>query len=84
MRNSKMKKGAIKDLCYGGMLELLNNRNYYYKSSVGKDYSHLTDEGKQAVVEFMDMIAWKMIEAEDSDLDHRAKQQVLDQLKKKD
>ncbi len=84
VKKSKMKKSAIKDLCYGGMLELLNNRNYYYKSSVGKDYSHLTDEGKQAVVEFMDMIAWKMIEAEDSDLDHRAKQQVLDQLKKKE
>lgn len=84
MKKSKMKKGAIKDLCYGGMLELLNDRNYYYKSSVGKDYSHLTDDGKQAVVEFMDMIAWKMIEAEDADLDRRAKEQVLEQLKKRD
>jgi hypothetical protein len=77
-----MKKSAIKDLCYGGMLELLNNRNYYYHSSVGGAYSHLTEEGKEAVVEFMNMIAFKMKEAEDADLNDRAKQQVLDTLKK--
>jgi len=79
-----MKKGAIKDLCYGGMLELLNNRNYYYHSGVGSSYSHLTEDGKAAMIEFMNMIAYKMKEAEDADLNDRAKQQVLDQLKKKD
>jgi hypothetical protein len=79
-----MKKSAIKDLCYGGMLELLNNRNYYYHSSVGAGYSHLTEDGKEAVIEFMNMIAFKMKEAENNDLDSRAKQQVLDQLKKRD
>lgn len=77
-----MKKTAIKDLCYGGMLELINNRNYYYHSSVGSAYSHLTEDGKAAVTEFMDMIAWKMKEAEDADLDQRAKEQVLSELKK--
>ncbi len=83
VRKSKMKKSAIKDLCYGGMLELLNNRNYYYHSSVGAGYSHLTEDGKVAVIEFMNMIAWKMKEAEDDDLNERAKQQVLSELKKK-
>ena len=82
MKKSNMKKSAIKDLCYGGMMELLNNRTYYYHSSIGSNYSHLTDEGKAAVTEFMDMIAWKMLEAEAADLNDRAKQQVLDQLKK--
>jgi hypothetical protein len=79
-----MQKGAIKDLCYGGMEELLNNSRYYYHSSVGAGYSHLTDEGKDAVVEFMNLMAWKIKEANEDDLDRRAKQQVLDQLKKKD
>ena len=32
----------------------------------------------------MDLMAYKIKEAEDADLDRRAKQQVLDQLKKKD
>ena len=81
MKKSKMKKGAIKDLFYGGMLELLNNRNYYYHSSVGSSYSHLTEDGKEAMIEFMNMIAFKMKEAEDADLNNRAKQQVIEQLK---
>lgn len=78
-----MDKGAVKDLTYGGLLEMINNRNYFYKSSVGKDYSHLTDAGKQAVAEYIDMIAWKMIEAENAELDKRAKEMVLKELKGK-
>lgn len=77
-----MQKSAIKDLCYGGLLELINNGRFYYHSSVGAGYSHLTEEGKAAVIEFMDMIAFKMKEAESADLDHRAKQAVLAELKK--
>lgn len=79
-----MEKGAIKDLVYGGVEEILNNNRYYYHSSVGAGYSHLTDAGKEAITEFMDMIAWKIKEANEKDLDTRAKKQVLDQLKKKD
>ncbi len=81
MRKSKMQKGAIKDLIYGGVEEILNNRNYYYHSSVGAAYSHLTDDGKVAIVEFMDLMAWKIKEANEADLERRAKQQVLDALK---
>lgn len=79
-----MEKGAIKDLVYGGVEEILNNSRYYYHSSVGASYSHLTDAGKQAVGEFMDLMAWKIREANEVDLDQRAKKQVLDQLKQKD
>ena len=76
-----MQKSAIKDLCYGGLMELINNRNYYYHSSIGADYSHLTDDGKVAIVEFMDLIAFKMKQAEDRELDLRAKRQVMESLK---
>lgn len=77
-----MQKGAIKDLIYGGLEEILNNNKYYYHSSVGSSYSHLTEDGKTAVTEFMDLMAWKIKEANDADLDIRAKKQVLDALKK--
>jgi len=79
-----MEKEAIKDLVYGGLEELLNNSRYYYHSSVGRDYSHLTDLGRQAVGEFMDIMAYKIREARELDLDQRAKQQVLDSLKFKE
>jgi hypothetical protein len=77
-----MDKVAIKDLVYGGLEELMNNNRYYYHSSVGSAYSHLTEDGKAAVAEFMDMMAWKIKECNDADLDARAKKQVLDSLKK--
>jgi len=79
-----MQKGAIKDLVYGGVEEILHNRNYYYHSPVGRDYSHFTEEGKIALTEFMNLMAFKIREAEDIDLNNRAKQQVLEQLKKQD
>lgn len=78
-----MEKGAIKDIVYGGLEELVNNSKYYYRSSVGRDYSHLTDSGKEAVAEFMDAMAWKIHEANNADLDRRAKEQVLNTLKGK-
>ena len=78
-----MKKSAIKDLIYGGIEEILNNRNYFYHSAVGRDYSHLTEDGKVAIVEYMEIMAWKIKQAEDADLEARAKQQVLDALKGK-
>jgi hypothetical protein len=79
-----MEKSAIKDLVYGGLEELVNNRRYYYHSSVGGAYSHLTEDGKAAVVEFMDLMAFKIRETEQADLESRAKQQVLGVLQKSD
>ena len=76
-----MQKSAIKDLVYGGLEEIINNSRHYYKSSVGRDYCHLTDSGKQAIVEFMDLMAYKITEAEEEDLDRRAKEQVLKELR---
>ena len=77
-----MDKRAVKDLMYGGLEEILNNPKFYYHSSVGAGYSHLTEDGKASVIEFMDLMAFKIKQAEDEDLDKRAKKQVLDQLKK--
>ena len=76
-----MEKSAIKDLVYGGMEELINNNRYYYHSSVGRDYSHLTDQGKEAVAEFMGLMAWQIRKANEADLERRAKEQVLSALK---
>ena len=75
-----MQKSAIKDLVYGGLEEIINNRNHYYKSSVGANYSHFTDSGKEAVMEFISLMAYKITEAEEMELDRRAKEQVLKEL----
>ena len=76
-----MNKDALKEVIYGGITALMQNRKYYYHSSVSASYSHWTDEGKEALAEYMSFIGWKMVEAENKDLDHRAKQMVINSLK---
>ena len=77
---SKLKK-ATKDLVYGGMLELMRNRTYYYHSTVGSEYSHWTEEGKEALAEYMNFMAFKMLQAEEADLRKRAKEMTMNSLK---
>ncbi len=67
---------------YAGLFEILKDRDCYYHSSVGKDYSHLTINGKEAVVKWLEMMAWDMLELEKAELDARAKKLMWDELKK--
>ena len=76
-----MEKGALKHLIYGSLEELIRDRRYYYHSSVGESYSHFTEEGKEAVQEFMGAMAYKIRAAEEADLERRAKEQTLNALK---
>lgn len=79
-----MKKEAVKDLLYGGLLELMNNRNNYYNSSVGSSYNHFTEQGKGAVQDYLKEMATLMLTAEQESLDIRAKNLVMKGLKGND
>jgi regulator of sigma D len=76
-----MDKPAIKDLVYGGLTEMMHNLQYYYKSGVNSVYSYWTEEGQKAVAEFMNLVAAKICDAEHEELNARAKEMVLSQLK---
>jgi hypothetical protein len=76
-----MDKGALKDFTYGALTELLHNRKYYYHSAVGPEYSHFTDEGKEALTEFMNIMAHKMLQAEEAEIRRIAKEQTMNSLK---
>lgn len=78
-----MNRTAIKDVMYGGVMEIMRNRQYYYQSSVGSVYNHFTDEGREALQEFFNVMGGKMMEAEHDDLNQRAKDLVLKELKGK-
>jgi predicted GIY-YIG superfamily endonuclease len=77
----RMDKGAIKQLMYGGIKELMNDRRFYYNSGMGRKYSHWTDEGKLAIYEFVSDISMYITDAENAELDNRAKEMVLKELK---
>jgi len=77
-----MQKEAVKDLLYGGILELMRNEKFYYCSSVGSNYNHFTEDGKQCVNAYLMQMAALMLIAEDELIDKRAKAMVLSELKK--
>jgi hypothetical protein len=76
-----MNKEAIKELMFGGVTEMLKNRNLYYHSTVGPTYCHFTEEGKEALQEYMNLMAYKILEAEEASLNKRAKELVIKGLK---
>jgi hypothetical protein len=76
-----MDKQAVKDLMFGGINELMQDRKYYYYSSGGQDYSHWTEKGQLALTEYMNIMAWKLKEADAADLKNRAKELTMSALK---
>lgn len=76
-----MNKKAIKDIMFGGISELIKNKNFYYFSTVGSEYCHWTEEGKVELQSYMDLMAYKMLEAEEESLNKRAKELVIKGLK---
>jgi hypothetical protein len=76
-----MKTETIKDVLLGGIRELMNNRHYYYRSSIAPAYSNWTEEGKQAIIDFVVAISQEIESEELRMLDEHAKQLVLKGLK---
>ncbi len=76
-----MDRQSTKELMFGGVHELMHNSKYYYHSRVGVNYSHWTEEGVKALADYMNLMAFKMIEAEEAELNQRAKDLVVKGLK---
>lgn len=76
-----MDKDAVKNLVFGGVCELIRDRRYYYHSEIGTNYCHFTDKGEIALKEFMSQMAVVIRQAEEADLDRRAKEMVIKGLK---
>jgi hypothetical protein len=77
-----MKKDTLKDVLYGAILEMTKNPELFYRSSVGSNYCHWTELGREELMELMESHVRQMITIE-NDLDaERAKQMTFDTLKK--
>lgn len=76
-----MEKQAIKDLMYGSLAELMQNSRYYYRSRVGADYCRWTDDGRVVLDQFMSEITKLIWDADQNELDRRAKELVMKELK---
>jgi len=76
-----MEKNGIKDLLYGGLSELMQNRKYYYHSSVSPEYSNWTAEGAASLSEYIRTMSNYIYVAEQESLDKRAKELTISLLK---
>lgn len=76
-----LEKAAVKDLFYGGIMEILSNSRYYHNSSVGSEYNYFTELGKEALDEYLKSMAPMMLKAEELSLNKRAKDLVINGLK---
>jgi hypothetical protein len=80
--SNNMERQAIKDLLYGGICELMQNKRYFYHSPISSDYCHWTEDGERAMIEYLTMMAARMVDADQEQLDQRAKEMVMDGLTK--
>ncbi len=69
---------------YAGILAVLNDRESYYKSTVGSkgEYNHFHDSGKEAIISFIETFAPLMLKQQNLELDERAKKIMWEELKK--
>ena len=61
--------------------ELSKDKNIYYYSTVGKNYSHLTEEGERVVLDFVNNMLYEIVNQDEKELDKRAKELVVKGLK---
>jgi hypothetical protein len=57
----------------GAIDAIIDNREYFYNSHVGPQYSHLTTEGKTMLVKSMNTLLPLLAQAKERELDERAK-----------
>jgi hypothetical protein len=67
---------------YAGLREILKDPSLYYQSTIDKGYNKFTEKGEQAVLEWIKFVAPKMIELENAELDAKAKELVIKELKR--
>lgn len=67
---------------YAGLFEIINDPKYFYNSKIGAEYSHLTDEGEKAVLEYANIIGPLMLKKALQEFEEKVKQKVWEDLKK--
>ncbi len=77
-----MDKQMIKDMLYGTIREMQDDSRYYYRSSVGVEYSHWRDEGEQQLAQMIKVISARVDQIERDRIKAASQQLLLDELKK--
>ena len=81
-----MRKSAVKDQLYGGIMEMMQNRSLFYRSDIGREHEHSrwTEEGREELLAFVMAQSRKMLIAADAELEAHAKEMTFQALKKQE
>lgn len=80
-RKFELKRSMNKDIIYGALLELSKNKQVWHESSVSPEYSHLTEEGKTAIIHVIEDMFRGLQSIHNQEIKEEAKRQTLEALK---
>ena len=78
-----MRTKDVEKMMVGSIKEILKDRDYFYYSSVGPEYCHLTDQGKKAILDIINVLGSRLAVAIEKEDIERSTQLVLNELKGK-
>lgn len=80
-RKFDIRRSMHKDMLYGALLELSQNKRVWHESSVSVEYSHLTEEGKDAIIHVVEELFRGLQSVHKDEIKEEAKRQTLEALK---
>ena len=80
-RKFDLKRDMNKDIVYGALLELSRNKKVWHESSVSPEYSHLTEDGKVAIIHVIEDMFRGLQSIHNQEVKEEAKRQTLEALK---
>lgn len=80
-RKFDIKRAMNKDIVYGALMELSQNKSVWHESTVSPEYSHLTEDGKAAIVHVIEEMFRGLQTIHKLEIREEAKKQTLDALK---
>ena len=82
-KNYKLAQEANKDVVYGALQGLIKNQHLWRSSPVGREYCHLTESGREVIVDLVQDLMRTMDVLERKALDERAKEITFETLRAK-
>ena len=80
-RKFDIRRSMHKDMIYGSLMELVKNKSVWHESSVSPEYSHLTDDGRDAIIHVVEDMFRGMQTIHNAEVKEEAKRQTLDALR---
>lgn len=78
-----MRTKDVEKMILGSVKEILKDRQYFYYSTIGAEYCHLTEEGTRAIIDIMNVLGSRLAVAAEKEDVERSKELVLKELKGK-